>query len=310
MKKRLCPLLVLALCLNTAAQAQVKLGPLFSDNMVLQQLTDEAPIWGESKPGKVITVTTAWNGKATATTSNANGQWKLTVKTPAAGGPYTITIADGKKKTILKNVMIGEVWLCSGQSNMEMQVEGWGHVKNWEQEKAEAENYPNIRFLLVKHVTNSQPQTVQEVENGGWEVCNSQSVANFSACGYFFGRDIHKYRNVPVGLIDASWGGTFVEPWTSAEALATVPGEEANLARAASVPSDPALREADYQQKYNEWVKAVNNIDLGYNGDTPVWALASTDDSSWKGVVCPGYVDDQQNELKAFDGFFWLRRTI
>ena len=203
MKKYLLSVLATALFSVSAAQAQVKLGPLFSDNMVLQQLTDEAPIWGESKPNKVITVTTSWNGQTTATTSNANGQWKLTVKTPSAGGPYTITIAEGKKKTTLRNVMIGEVWLCSGQSNMEMPVEGWGHVYNWEQEKTEADNYPNIRFLLVKRATNSVPQTTMEVENDGWEVCNAQTVANFSACGYFFGRDIHKYRNVPVGLIDS-----------------------------------------------------------------------------------------------------------
>lgn len=310
MKRFLLSAIALVLFGTNALFAQVKLEPLFSDNMVLQQLTEKAPIWGESKPGKKIAITTSWNGQTTVTNSDENGHWKTTVKTPSAGGPYTITIADGKKKTILRNVMIGEVWLCSGQSNMEMQVEGWGHVKNWEQEKVEADKYPNIRFLLVKHVTNSKPQTVQEVENDGWQVCNSQSVANFSACGYFFGRDINKYRNVPVGLIDASWGGTYVEPWTSAEALATVPGQEANIERVASVPSDKVERKTDFMAKMDEWIKTTNALDPGFSDGKWTWAQPSTDDSSWGQVYCPQYVDSQSAELKSFDGFFWLRRTV
>lgn len=290
--------------------AQVKLSPLFSDNMVFQQKTDNAPIWGESKPGKTITITTSWDGNKTIAKADEQGQWKTTVKTPEAGGPYTITISDGKKKTVLNNILIGEVWLCSGQSNMEMPVEGWGHVKNWEQEKIEANNYPNIRFLYVEHTTSSKPTKTLNVPAGGWQVCNSESVAGFSACAYFFGRDIQKYRNVPIGLIDTSWGGTFVEPWTSREALAKMPDQKENLARVDEMPADKAERDLWYKERYNTWVKQINTLDAGYNNGIPTWAQTSADDSSWNTVVAPKMFDEQRDDIKSFDGFFWIRKTI
>lgn len=206
--KKILFLLSLAMLQFANSMAQVKLCPVFSDNMVMQQQTDKAPIWGESKPNKTITILTSWDGKKYTVNANEAGQWKTNVSTPSAGGPYTITISDGsKKKTVLNNVMIGEVWVCSGQSNMEMPVEGWGHVKDWEKEKVEANNYPNIRFLLATHVTSGKPINNLTVEHGGWQVCNANTVADFSASAYFFGRDLNKYRNVPVGLIDTSWGG-------------------------------------------------------------------------------------------------------
>lgn len=136
----------------TGIAAQVKLSPIFSDNMVLQQQI-KAPIWGETKPYKKVEVTTSWDQKKYKVQADPQGKWKTEVVTPVAGGPYSITISDGKKVK-LSNVMIGEVWVCSGQSNMEMQVEGWGKVMNYQQEKEEAENYPNIRFLLVEKATS------------------------------------------------------------------------------------------------------------------------------------------------------------
>lgn len=171
--------------------AQVKLSPLFSDNMVLQQKT-EAPVWGMSKPNKKIEIITSWDQKTYTIQADAQGKWNIKVTTPAAGGPYEITISDGKKVK-LSNVMIGEVWICSGQSNMEMQVEGWGKVLNYQQEKMEAENYPNIRFLLVEKAISPVPGDRLKATENGWQVCSSKSVADFSAAGYFFGRDLHKY---------------------------------------------------------------------------------------------------------------------
>ena len=122
--------------------------PLFTDNMVIQQQTD-APIWGTAKAGKKVTITASWNQTTVSTTADANGHWRTSLRTPQAGGPYTITISDGQKIT-LKNVMVGEVWLCSGQSNMEMPIDGWSRVNNYEQEKEEANQYSNIRLLQVR----------------------------------------------------------------------------------------------------------------------------------------------------------------
>ena len=171
---------------------------------------------GESKPDKEIVITTSWDQKKYTVQADARGKWNTKVTTPAAGGPYDIIISDGKKVK-LSNVMIGEVWVCSGQSNMEMQVEGWGKVMNYQQEKEEADNYPNIRFLLVEKATSPLPINDIKAAGNGWQVCSSKSVADFSAAGYFFGRDLHKYQNVPIGLIDTSWGGTYIETWTSKE---------------------------------------------------------------------------------------------
>ena len=154
MKKVLVCVLWYLLCVTNVC-AQVKLSPLFSDNMVLQQKT-EAPVWGMSKPNKKIEIITSWDQKTYTIQADAQGKWNIKVTTPAAGGPYEITISDGKKVK-LSNVMIGEVWICSGQSNMEMQVEGWGKVLNYQQEKMEAENYPNIRFLLVEKAISPVP---------------------------------------------------------------------------------------------------------------------------------------------------------
>ena len=218
---------------TSISTAQVKMIPLFSDNMVLQQQT-HAPIWGETKPGKTVEVTTSWNDKRYTVTADGRGKWIVKVTTPEAGGPYSIVISDGKKVT-LDNVLIGEVWLCSGQSNMEMPVEGWGKVKNYAQEIADA-NHPNIRFLQVTDNTSPQPLTEMKARDNGWMVCSPETVKEFSATGYFFGRNLNRNRNVPVGLIDSSWGGTIIEAWTSEEALKTIPEMADNIAEVKNMP--------------------------------------------------------------------------
>ena len=124
--KNKCMLVAALLLLSGTISAKVVLPPMFSDNMVLQQQAD-APIWGEAKPMKTVKITTSWDGKTYETLSDKEGKWKLSVRTPEAGGPYELTLTDGQK-LVLKNVMIGEVWICSGQSNMEMPLKGWGKI--------------------------------------------------------------------------------------------------------------------------------------------------------------------------------------
>ena len=298
--------LLFALWGSTTLPAQVKLQPMFSDNMVLQQQT-EAPIWGESKPNKTVEIETSWNGKRYSVKADAAGKWSAKVETPSAGGPYTITISDGKPVK-LKNVMIGEVWICSGQSNMEMQVEGWGKVLNYEQEKVEANNYPNIRFLLIKQTTSSQPLDHIEAAEGGWQVCSAKSVADFSAAGYFFGRDLHKYRNVPIGLIDTSWGGTCIETWTSKEALATVPDLKESLTILEGLPVSKEDREAKFHNDVQVWQKQIEQIDKGFSNGKAVWATPDFDDQTWKEMNAPGVMQEQG--LKDFNGIVWMRKVI
>ncbi len=189
------------------ANAKVTLPSIFSDNMVLQQKTNAA-IWGITGAGKTVTVNTTWSNRKYTTMADKNGNWKLKVFTPSYGGPYVININDGE--ITLKNVLIGEVWVCSGQSNMEMPLAGWGKIQDYEKEIAAAD-YPGIRLLQAEHATSNVPLNDAKVANGGWTPCTPQYVANFSSVAYFFAREIYKKTKVPVGLIHTSWGGTIAE---------------------------------------------------------------------------------------------------
>lgn len=208
------------LCISGDVLAKVKLPAVFSDNMVLQQKT-KAAVWGQTEPGKTITISTTWSRARYTSKADELGNWKIMVKTPSYGGPYAITVSDGAP-LIIMNVLIGEVWICSGQSNMEMPLAGWGKINNYEQEIASAK-YPSIRLLQVDHVTSNAPLDDAKVANAGWKPCIPQFVAEFSSVAYFFAREIYNKTKVPIGLIHTSWGGTVAEAWTSASTLKTIP---------------------------------------------------------------------------------------
>ncbi len=213
-------LLAAALLLITAtAQAVVKLPAIFADGMVMQQQT-QANLWGTSAPLKRMTLTTGWDGKQYHTTANAAGVWKLSVPTPKAGGPYRLTFDDGQCTT-LSNVLIGEVWLCSGQSNMEMPMKGFKNqpVAHAPMDILRSKN-PRIRLFTVKRTSTIDPQT--DVV-GRWQEANPESVAEFSATAYYFGRLVNEIVDVPVGLIVAAWGGSACEAWMKADWLRAFP---------------------------------------------------------------------------------------
>ncbi len=200
-----------------AARAEIRLPHVFGSHMVLQQ---EKPltIWGWATPGETVTVQL---DKTTQTTkANEKGEWKLVLPAMKAGGPYTLTVS-GSSTVIYDDVMIGEVWLCSGQSNMEF---GIGNGNNAKEEIANA-NHPSIRLLMVDNHWDPQPQSDMK---GDWKVCTPETVAEggwngFSAVGYFFGRELNEKLGVAVGLIDTDWGGTRIESWTPPEGFAAVP---------------------------------------------------------------------------------------
>jgi sialate O-acetylesterase len=203
----------------SVCSAEVKLHALFSDHMVLQQGV-RAPVWGTADPGEQVKVTL---GSASAqATADDEGRWKVELGPLKAGGPLEMTVA-GKNTLTLHDVAVGEVWICSGQSNMEMAVgnspRAWGGVNNAEQEIA-AGNYPMIRQFTVKKAVAGKPQS--DVA-GEWLVASPETVGQFTAVGYFFGRELHKALGVPVGLIHTSWGGTPAEAWTSEQTLLSEP---------------------------------------------------------------------------------------
>ena len=212
------------LCLGLMAggllQAKVRLASVFGSDMVLQRQC-EAPLWGWAEPGAEVAATGSWDGSTVRTRCGADGKWLLKLRTPDAGGPYTVTVSDGEAVT-LENVLIGEVWICSGQSNMEMPVGGWGRVRDYARE-IESADWPRIRLFGVKRVSSLAPREDVQVVGGGWQPCSPRTVPDFSAAGYFFARELHKALGVPVGVINTSWGGTVAESWMSPEALATHP---------------------------------------------------------------------------------------
>jgi sialate O-acetylesterase len=217
------------------ASAKVILSPLFSDGMVLQQ-KDKVPLWGRSSSNNNVVITTSWNRKKFTATVNADGRWNVSVPTPKAGGPYSITFNNGETLT-LNDVLIGEVWVCSGQSNMEMPVEGWGKVKNFQEEEAAA-NYPNIRLLKVEKATSTVP--LKEAKfSSGWQACSPETVADFSAVAYFFGRDIQQHHSVPIGLIQIAYSGTPAESWVSGPSLKTMPAYDSLVDVISSKPGSP-----------------------------------------------------------------------
>ena len=216
LKPLLTALLSCTLILNS--YADVRLPALVGSNMVLQR-NKPLNIWGWADKGEKVTIAFR-KGTYTAITA-ANGQWKVQLPAQIAGGPFTMTIS-GHNTIKLDNILVGDVWVASGQSNMEMPVKGWGKVLNFEQEIAAA-NYPQIRFFQVKHTTSTVPQDDVTPWEGGWQVCSPQSVPEFSSVGYFFAREIYGHQHIPVGVIHSSWGGTIAEAWTSGESLKKMP---------------------------------------------------------------------------------------
>lgn len=286
-------------------QAKVVLPSVFTDNMVLQQKTD-ITFYGDATKNKQLTVKTGWNGKEYHTEADGQGKWSLKIPTPAAGGPYEITFSDGKKLQ-LKNVMIGEVWFCSGQSNMEMPVAGWGKVMNYEQEIAEAA-YPAIRLFQVKKNTSLAPLKEVESTLGGWQECSSATVPEFSALAYFYARALWKELNVPIGVIDCTWGGTPAEAWTSHETLRQVMGFREEMDKLERLGFDPNRMEQAYSEERAHWQSLFTEKDKGMENGKLCWTAPSLSEEDWQTISLPGYWEGKG--LKDFDGIIWFRRSL
>ncbi len=196
-------------------KAEIKLPAVIGSHMVLQQQTNAA-LWGKAAENKTVTVTTSWDKKTYKSRSDANGNWKVQVATPSAGGPYSINISDGKGVT-LENIMIGEVWVCSGQSNMQMIMQGYFNQPVLGANEAIATS-ANEQIRLFSVERNHSLEPLDDFK-GQWLECLPGNVANFSATAYFFGKMVQEALGVPVGLICSSWGGTRIEPWMSANGI-------------------------------------------------------------------------------------------
>ena len=220
--KKLLPLLVALLVTCTPASARITFPSLLGDGMVLQRNT-QVRIWGSTDRAASVKVTTSWDGREYSTRPDSSGNWSVTVHTPEAGGPYRITASDGET-TSLNDILIGEVWICSGQSNMEMPVGGWDHqpVQDAFQTIREAGSTPLIRMFTVARNNASSPQ---EDCSGEWKTSTPGHVRSFSATAYHFGKTLSEFLpGIPIGLIATDWGGTPIEAWLSTKALENTPG--------------------------------------------------------------------------------------
>jgi sialate O-acetylesterase len=281
------------------AQADVTLNPLFTDNAVLQQGV-KVPIWGTATPGEGVTV--AFAGQTVSTTADASGKWLVRLAPLTTGEPRTLTVS-GRNQIVLTNILVGEVWICSGQSNMERQLgprAGQQAIIDWKKEAAAA-NYPEIRQFLV---AQSKPFTPTATVSGSWVVCSPETVTNFTAVGYFFGRDLYQARHVPIGLIHSSWGGTVAEAWMSEAGLSQLPDFAESLAQMKQLIADPAEAERRTKARQNVWYARV---DTGLRTNPP-WSAADLDTSSWKTMKLPTYWENAG--YPNFDGLFWFRRTF
>ena len=220
MNKRIIFLLGIII-LGFSVNAQLKLASVIGDNMVLQQ-NSKVRIWGKSTAGHTIKVSANWSSEATANTVvNQNGDWLVSIPTVAAGGPYQITISDAKEKVKVNNLMLGEVWFCSGQSNMEMVVAGmFGNViKDADEIINDADNN-NIRCFTVPRNSVATPQ---DTCTGSWKIANSETVGNFSAVAYLYAKQLEHKLHVPIGIIVSSFGGSRIEAWISKDKITNYP---------------------------------------------------------------------------------------
>lgn len=286
-------IIALILFLGNGIQAQVDVASIFSDNMVLQQNT-KIPVWGVAKTGEAVTV--KFHNQTKKTITDKNGKWSVYLDNEKAGGPFILSIK-GKTKIEIKNILVGEVWLCSGQSNMEFIIEQANDAKN---EIAKA-NFPLIRHIKIPKEINPIGQT--EFKKSNWEVCSPETVANFTAVGYFFARELNRKNHVPIGLINATWGGTNIETWISREGFESSPEFKEMIAHMKNVDLNSLLdlKMVAAKKRVESLQKTKFTTDK-----VPFYKDLNFDDSAWLTLQQPGAWEEQS--LGNFDGVVWLRK--
>jgi sialate O-acetylesterase len=287
------------LAISQAALCAVKLPRLVGDGMILQR-GDSTKVWGWADANEQIAID--FNGKKYTTGADADGKWSVTLSDLKAGGPYTMEINAGNHIT-LKDIMVGDVWVCSGQSNMELPME---RVKYRYPDVIAKSANPAIRqFYIPRKYDFKKPQ--DDVESGSWESANPQSVLHFTAAGYFFAKELFEKYNVPIGLINSSLGGSPVQSWMSDDALKAFPGY---LKTAEKFKDDAYIRQIEQHDKEisDNWYKDLRQKDRGLaKGQTP-WYAPDCNTADWATMNVPGYWADQG--LGDIKGVVWFRKEI
>jgi sialate O-acetylesterase len=291
--KRIFFSLLTILIVTTLSNAEIKLPSILSDNMVLQR---EMPvtIWGWANEKENVTI--EFNGQTGLAVANKDSKWRIILRPMQAGGPYDMKIK-GKNEITLKNIYVGEVWVCSGQSNMEFAL---NQAKNAETEVANA-NYPSIHLFTVGHRVSEKP--LEDVNNGQWKICTPKDAAGFSAVGYIFGRELYRMLNVPIGLINSSWGGTVVEAWTTMETMYTLPDYRKAIDTLKIKKFSSTIENTDAQREV--WDKRTEAED---SGKIQKWYMPTINFSKWKEMKVPQLWE--KGGLPDLDGVVWFAKEI
>lgn len=289
-------LLASIISLSITAWCNARLPKLFGDSMVLQR-DGPIPVWGWADKGETITVT--FNKQVKTTKAGADGRWKITLANEAAGGPYQLTVK-GKNSVVLKDVMVGEVWICSGQSNMEWPVSA---SNNAAQEIRSAAN-PLIRHFKVKTDIGEKPKE-DLAYAGNWATATPATAGSFTAVGYFFARELYQQLHVPIGLINTTWGGTHVETWTSRGAFESSDEFREMIKRMPSLNLDSLAKE-----RKAAGMKKLQTLQGGLPDANSVASFRSLsfNDKSWPQIKLPALWES--SSLPDFDGVVWFRKTV
>ncbi len=273
--------------------ADVRVAKIFNDNMVLQR-NKEVPVWGWATNGETVTV--IFNSQEAVTKADQSGKWLVRLRPMKEGGPLEM-IVKGNNTIVFRNILIGEVWVCSGQSNMSFRVK---YAKNAEEDIATA-NYPLIRSFTVPSKFLAKP--LSDLEGGDWKICSPSTVDQFTAVGYFFARELFKHLHIPIGIIHTSWGGTNAETWMSPEAIKADNDFKIKLAELDTIKLDTLIAGLDTKKK--EW---TFNMEIGELGRKEKWELPETDVTKWKEMKLPTFWEDAG--LKGLDGVVWFRKDF
>jgi sialate O-acetylesterase len=277
--------------------AEAKLAGVFGDNMVLQA-DMPVPVWGTANAGETVVVRFA--GQEAAATADADGRWRATLAPLASGTAGTLTVT-ADREIACQEVVVGEVWICSGQSNMEWNVAG----ANDAAKEIAAASFPLIRRFNVPNTVSDRPES--EVV-GTWQVCTPETVGGFTAVGYYFAREIHRATGKPIGLIQSDWGGTPAQAWTPLATLRDTP-ELAHYAEslAKDFPKEARADLAARQAEYDHAVANARVADPGNEGLAKGWADPATDQADWAPIVVPGPWEERGLPI---EGAVWFRKDV
>lgn len=290
--------LKLIICFSSllmSLNATVRLPHLFSDHMVIQR-ERHAKVWGWADKNETVVVTI--NNQTKKVKADKYGNWMLSLDKIPVGGPYSMQIEGKDSRISLKDIYVGDVWLCSGQSNMEMPIHGWASVDNY-QEVIKNAGYPLIRTFNVSKAMDVSPKSDCD---GVWTVCSPESVANFSAVAYFFAQKLNRELNIPIGIINSSWGGTEIESWIATDAYQNLSNHFKKKYEDIKITNfDRFVKENEVNK--NLYMAAMNNDP----GMSEKWYNPSIDVSSWGKMQVPQV---WENVLGNIDGIVWFRRTF